>query len=99
MAYKIKLEPLAKLDIQYEIDYYNTKQKGLGKRFYREIKSTFISIKKNPFHQIKYNQIHCIPLKVFLAMIHYTIDEINYIVVIRAVINTYKDPAKSYLKI
>lgn len=49
MAFKLKLEPLAKFDIQQEINYYNSKQKGLGKRFYDEVKAAFAVIKKNPF--------------------------------------------------
>lgn len=41
MAFKLKIEPLAKFDIQTEINYYNTKQKGLGKRFHAETKNIF----------------------------------------------------------
>jgi hypothetical protein len=99
MAYSLKLEPLAKSDIQQEIDYYNSIQNGLGKRFYKEVKSAFQSIKKNPFYQIRYDQIHCVPLKIFPSMIHFTVDEINKVAVIRAVINTNQSPDKTYLKI
>lgn len=31
MEFKLKIEPLAKLDIQNEIAYYNSRQNGLGK--------------------------------------------------------------------
>ncbi len=37
--FNIKLEPLAKSDIQQIIHFYNEKQKGLGEKFYREIVS------------------------------------------------------------
>jgi len=39
------------------------------------------------------------PLKNFPSLIHFTVDEINKVVVIRAVINTYQNPDKTYLKI
>ena len=97
MAFKLKIEPLAKFDIQTEINYYNTKQKGLGKRFHAEVKTYFDSIKSNPFYQIRYDDIHCLPLKTFSAMIHFTIDELNNCVTIRAVVNTNKNPDTNWI--
>lgn len=47
MAFKLFIEPLAKVDIQSQINYYNSKQKGLGKRFHNEVKTRFSSIKSN----------------------------------------------------
>lgn len=98
MAFKLKLEPLARLDIQQEINYYNSKQKGLGKRFHSEVKAAFTAIKKNPFYQVRYDDVHCLPLKVFPAMVHFTINEKNNTVIIRAIINTHKNPDKNWVK-
>jgi hypothetical protein len=44
MVFKIKVEPLAKFDIQNEIKYYNSKQSGLGKKFHEELKIYLKSI-------------------------------------------------------
>ena len=52
MVFKLKIEPLAKFDIQSEINYYNSKQKGLGKRFHSDVKTCFNAIKINPFYQV-----------------------------------------------
>ena len=52
-----KVNPQAKIDIQEQIDYYNNQQKGLGKRFHNDVKSTFIAIRKNPLFQIRYKKI------------------------------------------
>lgn len=98
MAFKLKIEPLAKFDIQTEINYYNSKQKGLGKRFHAEVKTYFNGIKAAPFYQIRYDDIHCLPLKKFPAMIHYSIDDANKLVTIRAIINTNKNPDTSWVK-
>ncbi len=98
MAFKLRLEPLAKFDIQQEIHYYNSKQKGLGKRFHDDVKVAFSAIKKNPFFQVRYDGVRCLPLKVFPAMIHFTINEKTNTVIVRALINTHKDPDKNWLK-
>ena len=92
--FNIKLEPLAKSDIQEIIHFYNEKQKGLGKKFYRELVSYFNAIQKNPFYQIRYDEVRCLPLKKFPVMIHFTIHEMDEIVKIRAIINTYRNPNK-----
>lgn len=44
-----KVNPQAKIDIQDQIQYYNTKQKGLGKRFYDDVNHTFRTIKTTLF--------------------------------------------------
>jgi hypothetical protein len=46
---EFKIEPSALKDIQQEIDYYNSKQKGLGKKFHSELKKFFSTLEKNPF--------------------------------------------------
>ena len=98
MAFKIKVEPDAKLDIQNEINTYNKLQPGLGKRLHTELKSFFNALKNNTFYAIRYDNVHCLPLKVFPLMIHFNIDEKNKTVIVRAVINTNKDPKTYWIK-
>lgn len=98
MAFKFKIEPIAKQDIQQEINHYNSQQKGLGKKFHAEARFYFKAIKQNPFYAVRYDNVHCLPLKKFPAMIHYTTDEQNKTIIIRAVINTHKDPTNYWLK-
>jgi hypothetical protein len=98
MAFKIKVEPAAIQDIQNEINYYNDKQKGLGKRLHTEIKNYFLTLKTNPFYALRYDNVHCLPLKKFPVMIHYTIDELKKRIIVRAVINTHKDPKEYWIK-
>lgn len=98
MGFKIKVEPLAKFDIQNEIKYYNSKQSGLGKKFHEELKVYFKAIAQNPLYGIRYDNVRCLPLKKFPTMIHYTLNETKQIVIVRAVINTHKDPNTNWLK-
>lgn len=94
---EFKINPEAKIDIQNLINYYNSQKEGLGKKFHLEIKNYFTAIKKNPYYQIRYNNVRCIPLRKFPVMIHYTIDVKLEIVIIRAVINTNLNPKTNWL--
>lgn len=90
MTFKLKIEPEVIHDIQEAIDWYNEQQLGLGKKFYNEAKHHFKILSKTPFFQIRYDEVRCLPFKKFPYMIHYTIDDANHIVIVRAVLNTYK---------
>ncbi|MEN8248918.1 MAG: type II toxin-antitoxin system RelE/ParE family toxin [Bacteroidota bacterium] len=94
MNFKIFLDPEAHDDIQEGIDWYNQQQSGLGKRFHSVIKKHFNTLKENPHFQVRYNNVHCIPIKKFPFMIHYTIEEGKKRVVIHGIINTHRDPKK-----
>ena len=95
MVFKIDLE--AKQDIQREINYFNQQQKGLGKKFHKEVLNYFSAIKINPFYQVRYDEIRCLPLKKFPAMIHFSVDENAKIIIVRAVINTSKNPDTNWV--
>ena len=97
-AFRVKIVPRAHKDVQEGIDYYNTQQKGLGRKFHREIKSSIASIKKNPFFQIRYDEVRCLPVNKFPFMIHFTVNEDKNTVTIYAIINTSLDPNTCWIK-
>lgn len=91
--YKAIILALAKQDITYAADWYNSKQKGLGKRFTNEVRSKVLYIRKNPkASTVRYDDTHCAVLDVFPFMIHYTIDQSNQTVIIAAVFHTSLNP-------
>lgn len=92
MAFDIKIEPEAHQDIQEGIDWYNEQQPGLGRKFYEEIKDTFKRLQTHPFFQIRYDKVRCLPLKSYPYMIHFTVDEQEKRVIVRAVFNMSRDP-------
>ena len=49
MKFKIQIEPEVQLDIQDAVSWYNTKEKGLGRKFHVEIKKCFQHLIINPF--------------------------------------------------
>lgn len=91
--YRPKLLPLAKQDISQAAHWYNTKQKGLGKRFTADVRQQVKYICQNPRTiEIRYDNIRCVVLDVFPFMIHFhTVDD-KKLVIISAVLHTSLDP-------
>ena len=94
MNFVIKIEPEAVQDIQDVIYWYEVQQSGLGKQFYREVELAIGRLQQNPFYQVRYRNVRCLPLTKYPFMIHYTIDETNSIVIIRAIFNTSLNPKR-----
>ena len=63
MPFTIKIEPEAEQNIQKGIDWYNEQIPGLGREFHAAIKAQLKKLKTNPFFQIRYDNVHCLPLK------------------------------------
>ncbi len=98
MDFKLLVLPSAAKDIQDNIDYYASLQPELDNKFDEEINSFLLSIQKNPFFQIRYANVRCLPLKIFPVMIHFIVDENHKTVYIRAVINTSKNSDTNWIK-
>jgi len=92
MTFSVVLEPVAINDVQLAIDYYDDKELGLGNKFEEVLNLALISLTINPHFQKRYRGIHCLPLKKFPYMIHFTIDEEVKTVIIRAVFHTSQNP-------
>lgn len=92
MTYSIVIDPRAIQDIQKAIDYYDEKQPRLGEKFENALNKHLITLEKNPFFQIRYDNVHCLPVKKFPYMVHFTVDEKNMLVTVRAVFHTSTDP-------
>lgn len=65
MIYKVVIEPRAILDIQDAIDYYDSKQNGLGAYFFQVVEEHIITLTKSPFFQIRYKDYHGFPIRKF----------------------------------
>ena len=92
MGNTIKIEPEALKDIQEAIIWYNEKQPDLGASFLQEVKENFSKLKINPYFQIRYDNVRCLPLNKFPFMVHFTFSENEKLIIIRAVLNTSINP-------
>ena len=94
MIFEVVIEPRAILDIQDAVDYYESKQSGLGEHFYQVIDDHIEILTKNPFFQIRYKNYHGFPMKKFPFIIFYFIDEKLKTIYILSVFNTALNPSK-----
>jgi len=92
MAFTTVLDPRAIRDIQQAIDYYEKQQPGLGEQFEDTLNEYLRKLEQNPFFQIRYDNVHCLPLKKYPYMIHFTVDEQEQLINVRAVFNTFRNP-------
>ena len=95
--FKLKISEVARKDIKQASKYYEGKQTGLGKRFTDSAKKSINLLRINPFFQIRYKNIRCLPLETFPFMLHYVVDEQNKLVEVFAVMNTQLDPEQNWL--
>lgn len=93
MSYRAIILPAAKDDIRQAAQWYNTQQRGLGKRFTKEIRRCVKHICKNPeaFALRCENTRTCV-LDVFPFMIHYTPDAHHKTVIVAAVLHSSRNP-------
>ena len=75
MICKVVIKPRAILDIKDAIDYYDSKQNGLGTYFYQVVEEHMETLSKSPFFQIRYKDYHAFPIRKFPFIILYYIDE------------------------
>lgn len=92
MVFKIVITPSARTDTFDGIEWYEKQAKGLGMRFYKSIKKGYKTIRQNPYFQIRYDEVRCLPLEKFPYMVHFTIDEERKRVVVLGIICTHRDP-------
>lgn len=91
--FKVSILPLAKEDIREAARWYNSKQKGLGKRFIVEVRNKILFVRKNPrAYAIRYDETHCAILDIFPFIVHYSIDEPQNTIIVTAVFHTSIHP-------
>jgi toxin ParE1/3/4 len=76
------------------MSYYDDQQPGLGLKFLNNLHKHLHLRSHSPFFPVRFDQVRCLPLIKFPYLVHYTVDEMTRIVVIRAVFHTSQDPEK-----
>lgn len=84
MAFTTVLDPRAIQDIQQAIDYYEEKHPALENSSKIPLNEYLLKLEQNPFFKIRYDNVHCLPLKKYPYMVHFTIDEQEQIINVRA---------------
>ncbi len=80
-------------DIQNAVDFYNSRKKGLGARFFRTVKIQITKIRSNSYgFQVRYHDVHCAPLNTFPYTIHYRVVTETSIIMIIAIFCDFQNP-------
>lgn len=95
--FTIVADPRVKEDLKEARDFLNTRRKGFDAKFLKEYRDFLKNLQTNPMFQIRYKEVHCLPMKTFKYMIHFKVDEQTKQVHIYAVLSTHQDPNKHWL--
>jgi len=91
--YIVEILPSASEDVRESAFWYESRLKGLGKRFTAEIRTKIHSLRINPhLAGIRYANVRTAVLITFPYMIHYITDEGSKTIVIVAVLHTSRNP-------
>ena len=93
MSFQIRLSPIADLDLDAAVIYYNTQQTGLGIRFASETNDALMKIGEMPFaYSTRYENVRAAKIRSFPYLIFYTIDERIKVINVLRIFNTYQKP-------
>ena len=97
--FELNIQNRAEIEINEISDYYESLVEGLGTKFYIEVSNYIETLKSFPFFEKRYSAIRILPLKKFPYSIHFSVDEINSIVTVHAVILDYRNPDLTRIKL
>jgi len=92
MAFKIVITQKAHIDILEGVEWYDKQSTDIGKRFYQTIQKKFKTLRQNPFFQVRYEDVRCLPLGKYPYLIHFVLDEERELIIVIGVICTYLNP-------
>jgi toxin ParE1/3/4 len=98
MVFDIVLHPKAQADIEQALDYYSNINVKIASALYNDLQIAYSKLSSNPFYQIRYDHFRCLPLGQFPYMIHYRLNEEQYIVEILGIIHTSLNPEENWIK-
>lgn len=96
-VFTLIVEPHVEFDIDNAVEFYTSKSKSLGTRFYESARAAIRSLETHAYYEVKYDGVRTLLIKKFPYMIHFTINEKTRIVTVLAVICCYKNPETAYL--
>lgn len=94
MAFDIFHYPEANEDILEAVHYYKAISPSVASNFRKQLSKAYENLEKNPFFQIRYDDVRMLPIKKFPYIILFHIDEIKKIVYIISVFCTHQNPEK-----
>lgn len=90
--FEVIITPAADEQIREQAKWYELQREGLGSSFHDKVDEIVLLLKTNPYAQVRYDNVRCVPIKGFPVMLHIGVDEENRVVKVHALIHTARDP-------
>jgi len=94
--WKVEFSPESFAEVQEALNFYMEKGFQTGEAFIQDVNNGVEALEINPYYQIRYKNIRCLPLSKFPFMIHFELDEDKKRVKILGCIHTSLNPTKSW---
>ena len=95
MSFRVDYHPDVENDVLKAKDWYKNQQKGLEKRFAKQVKQTITTVTKNPLiFQEKHKSVRVAYTKTFPFGVHFIVDQKAKKITITAVFHTSINPDK-----
>lgn len=94
MVFEIFQYPEADQDILAAVNYYKEISNSTASNFEKQLSKAYDQLERNPFFQIRSDDVRVLPLKKFPYIILFHIDEIKKIVFVISVFSTHQNPEK-----
>jgi len=96
MRFDIILHDEAIVDLRMAIYYYKDISPRLAKKFHSSVKNTFNELRKNPFYEVRYDNVRLRLVKGFPYILHFVVVEKYRSVIIYGIRHAAQDPDTSY---
>jgi len=94
MVFEIFQYPEADQDILAAVNYYKEISNSTASNFEKQLSKAYDQLERNPFFQIRHDDVRVLPLKKFPYIILFHIDEIKKIVFVISVFCAHQNPEK-----
>lgn len=94
MAFEIFQYPEADEDILEALNYYKEISSSAASNFQKQLSKAYDQLERNPFFQIRYDDVRVLPLKKFPYIILFHIDEIKKCIYVISVFCTHQNSEK-----
>jgi mRNA-degrading endonuclease RelE of RelBE toxin-antitoxin system len=91
MTYKLRFHPQFVTGLENSISFYCDRSKKTGARFKAGVRKQLNLIKSNPFiKSVRYDNVRFARIEGFPYAIHYTINEVNRLVLVHRILCDYQ---------
>ena len=94
--WKVEFSHESLAEVQDALNYFLEKSAELSEDFIQDLEKGIFALQVNPYYQVRYKNIRCLPLSKFPFMIHFELDEDKKRVKILSCIHTSLNPNKSW---